>query len=136
MFRAIAIIALTLSVAACGPSPMGASESAPPPADAPAATGPDYAGDFDLVGTEPFWGVKIRETAITLSRPDRPEASQPNPGARVEGEQGVWRGERLSARLTAGDCSDGMSDRVHEFFAEVTIDGETLKGCGDRAPAP
>jgi uncharacterized membrane protein len=139
-----------LALAACGETPMGASEDAAPPADAPAGVkGPDYSGEIDVIGTEPFWSVKIRESGVALTRPDHPEVRNANPGVRLDGEQGVWDSNgvkedegRLVVRLTPGVCSDGMSDRVYRFYAEIWVDGETLKGCADHAdqlkaqPAP
>jgi uncharacterized membrane protein len=115
---------------------MGSSEEAPPPADAPIVVGPDYSGDFDAVGTEPFWNVKVRAAGMTLSRPDHPDVATGNPGVRIDGDQGLFdaaAGERrLVLRLTPGDCSDGMSDRHYGYLAEVWIDGETLKGCASK----
>lgn len=137
MFRKVVFCALALVLTGCGES-MGASEDAPPPADAPAVKGPDYSGDIDVLGAEPFWAVKIRAASVALSRPDHPEVSNANPGVRIDGQQGVWdsngptEGEgRLVVRLTPGVCTDGMSDRVYRFSAEIWVDGETLKGCAD-----
>lgn len=139
MSRTAALTVLLLVLAACGPAPMGASDDAAPPADAPAsARTPDYAGDLDVLGTEPFWAVKIRAAGLTLSRPDAPDLVNANPGVRLDGTQGVWDSNgaepgkgRLVVRLTPGVCTDGMSDRVYRFYAEVWIDGETLKGCAE-----
>ena len=140
MLRTAAMLALAAALAAplaaCGPEPMGASEEAAAPADAPVSAEQDYAGDFDAVGTEPFWAVKIRPAGLSLTRPDSPEISNPNPGVQLEGEQGVWEssadGGRLVVRLTPGACSDGMSDRAYGYFAQVSINGEALKGCAER----
>ncbi|ATC33735.1 hypothetical protein CA606_16100 [Caulobacter vibrioides] len=132
------LIAAALMLAACG-APMGSSEEAPPPADAPVTVGPDYSGDFDALGTEPFWAVKVRAESVTLTRPDAPEVTTANPGVRADGEQGVWDGtageQRLVLRLTPGECSDGMSDRRYGYAAEVWIDGETLRGCAAKTAA-
>lgn len=111
---------------------MGASEGASTaPADAPvsAPPGPDFSGDFDLVGTEPFWGGRIRADGLTLSRPGEPDVGAANPGVRVEGEVGVWGSGHLVFRLTPEACSDGMSDRQYSHRAEVTFNGAVLKGC-------
>ena len=130
-----ALIAIALMLAACE-APMGSTEQAPPPADAPVTVGPDYSGDFDALGTEPFWNVKVRAGGMTLARPDQPEVATANPGVRVDGEQGVFDAtvgeQRLVLRLTPGDCSDGMSDHRYGYAAEVWIDGETLRGCADK----
>jgi uncharacterized membrane protein len=91
MLRTAALLAVCFILAACGETPMGASEEAPPPADAPAAAkGPDYSGDIDVLGTEPFWNVKIRADSVTLTRPDHAELRNANPGVRLDGAQGVW----------------------------------------------
>jgi uncharacterized membrane protein len=136
--RHVILIAAALTLAACG-APMGASEDAPPPADAPITVGPDYSGDFDAIGTEPFWAVKVRADSFSLTRPDQPGVTTANPGVRADGEQGVWDGtageQRLVLRLTPGDCSDGMSDRRYGYAAEVWIDGETLRGCAAKTAA-
>lgn len=135
--RTAVLIAAALLLTACGQTPMGSAEEAPPPADAPVAVGPDYSGDFDAVGTEPFWNVKVRSQSVTLSRPDHPDVAPANPGVRADGEQGVWdatvgEDQRLVLRVTPGECSDGMSDRRYGYVAEVWIDGETLKGCASK----
>jgi uncharacterized membrane protein len=136
MVRAAALTVLFALVTACGPGPMGASEEAAPPADAPDALAETYAGEFDAIGTEPFWSVKVRSSGLVLARPDQAERRLSNPGVRLDGDQGVWdasAGEaRLVVRLKPGACGDGMSDRVYRYFAEVWIDGETLKGCAER----
>ena len=111
---------------------MGASEGASTaPADAPASAppGPDFSGDFNLVGTEPFWGGKIRADGLTLSRPGEPEVSAANPGVRFDGDVGSWGSGHLVFKLTPEACSDGMSDRRYSHRAEVTFNGAVLKGC-------
>jgi uncharacterized membrane protein len=131
-----ALFALSTPMLAACDAPLGSNEDAPPPADAPMTVGPDYGGDFDAVGTEPFWALKIRAASMTLARPDQADVATANPGVRADGDQGVWDGtageQRLVLRLTPGDCSDGMSDRRYGYSAEVWIDGETLRGCASR----
>lgn len=145
MIRSTAVVVACVLLVGCGDGPLGAAEgAASAPADAPAevATGPDYAGDFDLVGTEPFWAGKVREGGLTLDRMEGGAVSLPNPGVRIDGEQGVWdaeqpgeagaEGHRLVFRLTPQQCSDGMSDRVFSHAAEVWLDGAAFKGCAAR----
>lgn len=136
MRNAVLIATLsTVLLAACD-APLGSNESAPPPADAPVTVGPDYSGDFDAVGTEPFWNISVRAEGLTLTRADHPGVVTANPGVRADGDQGVWDGtvgeQRLVLRLTPGDCADGMSDRRYGYSAEVWIDGETLRGCASK----
>lgn len=134
--RVVVPIALALLITACGRTPMGSTEPVGPPADAPTLAAADYSGDFDAVGTEPFWSVKVRSSALTLARPDHPDVTTARPGIRIEEEAGVFDApmgaRRLVLRLTPGECSDGMSDRRYDYRAEVTVNGETLKGCAAR----
>ncbi|AYV45554.1 hypothetical protein CFHF_16715 [Caulobacter flavus] len=145
MTRSAVVFAACLLLAGCGDGPLGAAEGASSvPADAPAgaAPGPDYAGDFDLAGTEPFWVGRVREGGLTLDRMEGGAVTLSNPGVRIDGEQGVWdaeagaptggQGHRLVFRLTPQPCSDGMSDRVFTHAAEVWLDGTTFKGCAAR----
>ncbi len=114
---------------------MGASEGASSaPADAPASAppGPDFSGEFQLVGTEPFWGGRIQPDGLTLSRAGQPDVNAANTGVRVEGDVGVWGVGGLVFKLRSEPCSDGMSDRRYGYRAEATINGQVLKGCAAR----
>jgi uncharacterized membrane protein len=146
MLRSAAALGLiTLLMTACGEAPMGSTAGgAGAPADAPASAppGPDYAGDFDLVGTEPFWGGRIRSDGLTLSRAGRPDVSAANAGPRVEGDVATWGVGGLVIKLKPEPCSDGMSERRYDYRAEVTLNGQVLKGCAaapvelDAGPRP
>ncbi len=119
-------------LAACGEARWGrpkARSTAPADALASAPPGPDFSGDFQLVGTEPFWGGRIQADGLTLSRAGQPDVSAANTGVRVEGEVGVWAWGGLVFKLHPEPCSDGMSDRRYDYRAEVTINGQVLKGC-------
>ena len=109
------LITAALMLAACG-APMGSSEDAPPPADAPVTVGPDYSGDFDAIGTEPFWAVKVRADRFSLTRPDHPEVTTANPGVRADGEE-------IRARHGVVLTSGGFSR------------DETLQGCAAKTAA-
>jgi len=143
--RAAALTAATLLITACGQSPMGSPTTDGPPADAPPiAASPDYSGDFDALGTEPFWNMKIRSGGVTLSRPDHSELFSTEKALEVLGEEAVFQaelnGHSVSLRLAPGDCSEGMSDRRYDYVAELRIDDQVLKGCaarpGDLAAQP
>ena len=108
----------------------------PPKADLP-ATPPkaeaDYRADLNLTGTEPFWGVQIRQDRITLTRPDHPDISTRNPGVSIRGETATWNAGEMTITLKPARCSDGMSDRQYPYAAEVKVGNEVLKGCGYNA---
>ena len=139
-----------LLLAACTPqAPDGGA--AQPPADAPAAPPPvaapptstpppeAFAGGMDARGTEPFWGLQIRDSQITLQRPDHPAAVGKNAGMTVQNGKATWEtqagADRLTVTLSSEPCSDGMSDLKYDYAAVVVIGSETLKGCAGHAGA-
>ncbi|MBA4012856.1 MAG: hypothetical protein C0481_13395 [Phenylobacterium sp.] len=134
--------AAALLLAACQPQAPDGSVAQPPadapapaaPAPAPAAALPAaFQGDLDAHGTEPFWGVKIREGQIEFSTPES-NIAFPNKGASVVDGKVVWenaegpRPIKITLREQAG-CSDGMSDLTYPLAAEVALGGTTYKGC-------
>lgn len=147
IFATALIAGLTsAALAACQPqSPDGsaaqAPADAPPPAASTAAAVPDaFQGEMLARGTEPFWLVRIGGDTLTLERPDFEPVIAPNPGAVMEGQAAVWRattadGRPMSVTLRQGACSDGMSDLRYDYVAEVSLAGETLKGCAGKADA-
>ena len=131
MKRSLAILAL-LALTACQPQdPTGAP--APPPADAPVATGApvmvsDFSQPMTAVGAEPFWSVKVDGTRFTLSRPGEPDMVAEAPGASIKPGQAQWvaraaDGRSLAVTFYVSACSDGMSERAYPMTAEVTLDG-------------
>lgn len=128
------LMTVFLGLSACQPQdPNGAP--AAPPADAPAPTpANDFSGPITVLGTEPFWSVKIDGTRLTLTRPDQPELAATAPGAAISAGQAAWTaktpdGRTLVVTLKTGDCSDGMSDRRYPMTAEAVLAGDTLRGC-------
>lgn len=147
---AIAILSASLfAVAACSPEAPGGGEAAPP-ADAPppaaqapgepqptTATDPaaPFRQDFTLLGTEPFWNLQVKGTTMVLSQPDPiPAVTGTNTVLTATSGKAVWtaeaEGKPFVATLTAESCSDGMSDRVYPYAAEVKAGDLVLKGCG------
>jgi uncharacterized membrane protein len=121
------------------PAPAAKPSPEKPPAMPPKASLPatppkaaaDYHSDLNLTGTEPFWGVQIRKDRITLSRPDHPDITAPNPGVSVSGETASWDAGEMTITLKPQRwCSDGMSDRQYPYAAQVKVGNEVLKGCG------
>jgi uncharacterized membrane protein len=116
----------------------------------PAQDGIDPSGEtFDqvgadevvtLVGTEPFWNVRIDQDSANYSNPEHPEGFD-FPVTRFAGNNGLGfsgelNGEAFTATLTPGDCSDGMSDRTFPFVATIALGEETLRGCGYTTSQP
>lgn len=87
-----------------------------------------------MLGTEPFWNITVTGTTARYSNPDHPEGNE-FPVERFAGNGGLsfsgsFAGAPVTATLTPGQCSDGMSDRSFPFVATIALGGETLKGCG------
>ncbi|MFC3080483.1 COG3650 family protein [Phenylobacterium terrae] len=145
MRAAVAVLA-ALILTACerpapepAPAPAAPAEApAPPAAATPPALPAELQGDIEGRGTEPFWAVKVTGGQITLERPDHPTVAAGAGSVRAEDGAAVWEAAtvnpplRVTARVQPG-CSDGMSDLSYPLAVEVTVGGETLKGCGARA---
>lgn len=123
-----------LSLAACAPSGDGI--------DPQGQTFDKVAADevINLVGTEPFWGIRIADGKASYSNPDQPDGVEFDV-TRFAGNNGLGcsgsMGEAdVTITLTPGECSDGMSDRVFPYVATIALGEETLRGCGytDRQP--
>ncbi len=112
---------------------------APAPGGAPSAepavlNGVDLSEPLHVLGTEPFWSVRIRADRLEYEGVDRPLRRAANPGPQVQGTTAVWAtatddGQALVVTLAATPCSDGMSDRIYPFTARVEIGAESLNGC-------
>jgi uncharacterized membrane protein len=96
---------------------------------------------ISLIGTEPFWNVRIADGAATYANPEHPDGHPPFAVTRFAGNNGLgfsgtFSGAAFTATLTPGECSDGMSDRTYPYIATVAIADRTLSGCGytDKQP--
>ncbi len=127
------VFAALLTLTACGQSGDAIPGAPPPPAAAPPPPSPTTATDFsrplNLLGTEPFWALKIRPEGLTFSAPDQADVTAPNPRPAVSGLEAVWITADLKATLRAEVCQDGMSGLNYPFKATVETAGKTLTGC-------
>ena len=87
-----------------------------------------------MIGTEPFWNLKVDGGEGLWTTPDNQPGTQ-FPVTRFAGNNGLGfsgtlDGKAITATLTPGECSDGMSDRRFPFVATIALDGATLRGCG------
>jgi uncharacterized membrane protein len=127
--RSVAVLALAGFLSACQTAPVGATPTHEAMLPVPDA--------IDALGTEPFWAVMIDAEQIALTRPDHPPVTAPNVGASRTGSAARWEAKTaegvLKLTVTAGPCSDGMSDRSYPFKAEASIGGRKLKGCAAAA---
>jgi uncharacterized membrane protein len=129
-----ALCLLLAAAAACTP----AADGIDPKGKTFDAVAPDEA--VTLTGTEPFWTLAIAAGEGVWTTPDN------QPGTRFAvkrfagnnglGFSGELDGKPLTATLTPGECSDGMSDRRFPFVATIALGGETFAGCGYTTSQP
>ena len=85
---------------------------------------------FRAVGNEPGWALTVDRQRMDyvgdygetrISAP-APPGFQPRPGR--------WTSGRLAVTISAGPCSDGMSDLVYRLRVRVDAAGNAVSGCG------
>lgn len=127
--RHLPLAVLGIVLAACTP---GRDDGIDPKGKAFDAVAPEEA--VTMLGTEPFWNLAIKGEEGVWTTPD----NQTGTGFAVTrfagngglGFSGEVDGKPLTATLTPGDCSDGMSDRRFPYVATIALGGETFAGCG------
>ncbi len=135
MIRRLPALAAMMLAAACTPAQQDGID---PKGETFDAVAPDEA--VNLVGTEPFWALKVESGEGVWTTPDN------QPGTRFAvtrfagnnglGFTGTLDGKPFTATLTPGTCSDGMSERRFPFVATIALGGETLEGCGYTTSKP
>ena len=115
-------------------APQASIAAAPPPAPAePAAAALRLPARFTALGTEPFWGAKVDGARLTYTTPEdqvgRPIAvARTSQGGSVEFDA-TLAGNRLTLSVSAGPCSDGMSDTVYPFAVRRRLGDDEQHGC-------
>ena len=98
-------------------------------------------GELRAHGNEPFWSLTMRRGGIEWADPERgsvvfpPAVLSVDDGPRPFGIR-TYTSEipstpvrRLTVRVHADDCRDGMSGAWFRLAAEVQLDGVTMQGC-------
>lgn len=89
---------------------------------------------FVARGTEPFWSVRAGMDGVRLERPDHAPLDAEFTGVSEQGLDRIIAASTaegaLALRLTPGQCSDGMSDTVYGWTAQLTLGEEAFRGCG------
>ena len=129
MIRPLPLFAALLCAAACTPAQ---TDGIDPKGKTFDAVAPEEV--VTLTGTEPFWTLRIAGTEGLWTTPDNQPgtafAATRFAGNNGLGISGTLDGKPLTATLTPGECSDGMSDRVFPYVATIALGGETFEGCG------
>jgi uncharacterized membrane protein len=121
--------------AACAPA---AEDAIDPKGETFSAVAPEEV--VTLVGTEPFWSLTITAGEGVWTTPENPDGTR-FPAVRFAGNNGLGfsgtlDGKPVTATLTPGECSDGMSDRTFPYVATIALGEETLRGCGYTSSQP
>lgn len=146
--RAAPALLVLLALSACGRSADTTGSAPAAPADAPPSASPqapaaepkiEVGRAINLVGNEPFWAVKIRNSTLSYSAPDEEDFTTPPKAPEISERAATWIGERdgrtLRVMLQLAVCQDGMSGMLFPMSAEVEIDGKVLHGCAAYADA-
>ena len=138
----LALLAPLALLAACA---QPASEQVGPPADAKTdvkarngGSEPVIPAEFKALGTEPFWALTSTGSGTTRTlRYSTPEnidgtlvtVEDETADASIRRISGTLEGEGFTLVLTVQQCSDGMSDRIYPFAAQIVLGERTLRGC-------
>jgi heat shock protein HslJ len=98
---------------------------------------------FKAVGTEPFWNIEITEDSIKFTTPEEKDnfsLSYSEPKKAMDANLISYRAKSddidIEITIQQGECSDGMSDKIHKYSVKVLLKrGDekelNLKGCGN-----
>ncbi|MFN4113959.1 MAG: COG3650 family protein [Sphingomonadaceae bacterium] len=86
-----------------------------------------------FTGTEPFWGGSATGDQLTYTTPENPDGAT-IVVTRFAGNSGLGLSGKLEDQtfdmvVTAGTCSDGMSDREYPFTVTLEIGEDKRSGC-------
>ena len=92
---------------------------------------------FRAFGTEPFWNVNVEDATLTYTTPED-QAGVVMQGTRRALEEGVelsgsHDGKPFVLTVSAGECSDGMSDNRYTLVSAFRYGDIDYKGCGEVA---
>ncbi|WP_374470893.1 hypothetical protein [Phenylobacterium sp.] len=98
----------------------------------------NLAQDFEARGANPAWTLRASNNTFTLSRPGRPDLVAQAPGAAIAPPKASWAaatadGQPVAVSFTFAPCTSG--EVRGPIMAEVTVGGETLRGCATPRPA-
>lgn len=103
------------------------------PSPTPTPSTPVPAQRLQALGNEPFWSVEVTGAQLRYSTPENQAGTAFAARRTTEGPASVWsgtlEGQSFVLRIAPGTCSDGMSDTVYAYTAQVGFGDTTLSGC-------
>ncbi|HYJ81375.1 MAG TPA: META domain-containing protein [Allosphingosinicella sp.] len=102
---------------------------------------PTQGAAYHAAGTEPFWGLTIRNGRMIYEVVDQPSVSVRQPRSTAIRAGRRYATPRMTVEITReGRCNDGMSDHYYQETVKVWLGrraGRPLYGCGGpRVPPP
>lgn len=96
-----------------------------------------FAYEFVCLGNEPFWSVDIIPSEKIIALKDvgsEKTYTFPYKPAKVSGNTLTYqtsndKKQSIKILITKQTCSDGMSDRRYNYYAQVSINEKRLRGC-------
>lgn len=118
-------------MAACQtkPSPTAPTNAA---TDVASAKTTQTTASWRCLGTEPFWAVEIENGKAIFELPEKKEAPITLTAIAETNEAAAYSGENLKIRIKKETCSDGMSDNVYDYSAEIEFGKQQYKGCATK----
>jgi heat shock protein HslJ len=99
----------------------------------PADSGPIL---YKALGNEPGWSLTVRSARVDyMGDYGEVNIAEPTPPD-FRATHGSYRSGRLQITISAGPCSDGMSDLTYRQTVRVTADSKTVDGCGGGTISP
>lgn len=131
------MLSFILALTAAAPATEAAAPALPLPPALPITQAAK--GRLSTVGSEPFWRMEISGPTVMLIEPGedgvKVEEFTTESSTALGDTAHVWTAGPLSLTVSAGACSDGMSDTVYPYTVEAVFVGKAarvLKGCGYR----
>lgn len=81
-------------------------------------------------GNEPFWSAVLEEGRLSIRTPE--EDPRTVPVRMVEERTFVSEEAGISLQFAPAFCRDTMADATYGYWAELTIQGRSMTGCGFR----
>lgn len=124
------VVAAGSVLAACQPIPVGVEQASN------VATAKDTVVEYTAHGTEPFWGLSVKNNFLTLRTPDDTVVREADFGARPSANGWSYASPKLSVITRREKCSDGMSDWIYNETVNVKMGDWDLNGCGGGIAPP
>lgn len=97
--------------------------------------------EFNVVGTEPFWNIKISRKGIVYQamgeKPQTFTSSAPlsasnRPVDKVRVYRFGWKNSNILMLNKVANCGDGMSDKKYPYSATLIMGNRVVEGCAEK----